>query len=193
MMQGFENEIAIFVQGDGDVSPIQRDYREELMPVLLRLLYGKIVAKQGASASHQGLQAKRAMVLRSLGGFSSDEIKDFIGIALGPLSSINLQILLSASELHQQLEMPSPRKQLGFLNMAEDLIKSLGFNLSPLTKTFVVPILAILIHSIASPVKSQDAMDDHMMQIEGQSALSRSLRQSGFKCPQSPFLKLSRI
>ncbi|GKT89356.1 down-regulated in metastasis [Colletotrichum tofieldiae] len=70
----FKNEVTVFLQGESAIRP---EHREELMPVLLRLLYGRTISKKGVASGRHGLQATRLTVLRNLSSAAeSDEEAD---------------------------------------------------------------------------------------------------------------------
>ncbi|KUI57586.1 U3 small nucleolar RNA-associated protein 20 [Cytospora mali] len=116
----FKNELTVFLQDENTILP---QHRTELMPVLLRLLYGRATSKKGVASGRNGLHATRLAVIRNL---SLQDIGGFLDIALGSLRDIRI---VDASGLKESLfkdEKITPRKIVGFLNMAESIINELG-------------------------------------------------------------------
>lgn len=138
----FKNELTLLMQSDDNESSnsqgIQPAHKAELMPVLLRLLYGRSIAKKGAASGRQGLQATRLFVIRNL---DVDGIGGFINVALGNLQSVRIadangriheSLFPAASSSFGDDEALLPaRKQVGVLNMLDPIINELGTNVSP--------------------------------------------------------------
>ncbi|EFW99566.1 heat repeat protein [Grosmannia clavigera kw1407] len=130
----FKNELTLLLQGDGeDGRRIQPEDRPVLMPVLLRLLYGRAIAKKGAASGRQGLHATRLFVIRSLDVAS---LGGFLQVALGSLQHV--RVLEASGALRASLfdrvgddSLVPARKQVGVLNMLESIIHELGTNATP--------------------------------------------------------------
>ncbi len=60
----FRGELTTLFQGEHTIQP---QHRPELVPVLLRLLYGRTISKKGAASGRQGLHATRLLVIRNMG------------------------------------------------------------------------------------------------------------------------------
>lgn len=116
----FKNELTVLLQGENTIQP---QHRAELMPVLLRVLYGRATSKKGVASGRNGLHATRLAVIRNL---SLEDIGGFLNIALGKLNGVRV---VDASGLRHDLfleEKVTPRKQVGFLNMVQTIINELG-------------------------------------------------------------------
>lgn len=116
----FKNELTVFLQGDNLIQP---QHRAELMPVLLRVLYGRATSKKGAASGRNGLHATRLAVIRNL---SIQDIGGFLDIALGKLRGIRVADESGLDEGLFQHEKITPRQQVGFLNMVQSIINELG-------------------------------------------------------------------
>ena len=81
----FRDEVTSFVQVEEDQTSIEDSHRAELMPVLLRILYGRSLSKKGIASGKRGMEARRTVILGSLANFREEEIHVFIKIALGDL------------------------------------------------------------------------------------------------------------
>lgn len=67
-----------------DSQAIQPEHRKDVVPIVLRILYGKMISKLGADKKGGG-QARRALVMRYISGCSENELKMFIEMAFSQL------------------------------------------------------------------------------------------------------------
>lgn len=116
----FKNELTVFLQGENLIQP---QHRAELMPVLLRVLYGRATSKKGAASGRNGLHATRLAIIRNL---SIQDVGGFLDIALGKLHGIRVADLSGLNESLFRHERMTPRQQVGFLNMVQSIINELG-------------------------------------------------------------------
>lgn len=172
----FREQISVFLDIDQDDESMQADDRAEVMPVILRLLYGKVIARAGSASGRRGQESRRKAVFIALTKFGDEEIRRFLDIALGSLSGLSLMKQDRLQEDNFERDLIDPRKQLGLLNMLEDMLDTLGTQMAPFTGQLVDPILYCLIAS--SRKISQVSQED---QKEGVSLLN-SIRQVGFHC-----------
>ncbi|KAF2730764.1 HEAT repeat protein-like protein [Polyplosphaeria fusca] len=181
----FREEISVFMDVGKEESQIQEEHRRRLMPVILRLLYGKVVS------GRRGLEAKRKAVFIALTRFEQDDIHQFLGIALGPLAGISVLGPETGNEVLLQKELLSPRKQVGLLNMLDDILQTLQTTITPFTNDIVDPILYCLLRAsliLGQSVSSDIAESDPVSQL----SLWRTIRQRGYhslnvlfeNCPQ---------
>lgn len=134
----FKNELTVLLQGENTIQP---QHRAELMPVLLRVLYGRATSKKGAASGRNGLHATRLAVIRNL---SVQDIGGFLDIALGSLRGVRVA---DASGLKQDVfreEKITPRKQVGFLNMVQTIINELGTSVEKYMEPLVNAVLYCL-------------------------------------------------
>jgi len=171
----FKDEITILLQGQTLVQP---EHRPDLMPVLLGLLYGRSISRKGAASGRQGMEARRLTILRNL---DIEDIGGFLDIALGDLSTITLikGDLLQESVFHE--EVLSVRKQVGFMNMMEGILKELGTKVVPLTKKLLEAVLYCLISASRQLGGEPNDSDDEEIQTS-QTSLLKVIRQTGLKC-----------
>ena len=170
----FREEVSIFLRLDEEEA-IRMEDCSLLMPVLLRLLYGKAVARAGTASGVRGQQTRRKAIFGALARFPADVLKHFIDIALGSINSIEL---LSDGNLRSSAvdNFPvNPRKQLGMLNMVGDMLETLGTELEPFATSLANAILLCLLKAS----KNQEASNEGDAE-EGQSSMTRSIRQSGY-------------
>lgn len=172
----FKEEIALLLQGDTKIQP---EHRQVLMPVLLRLLYGRTIARKGAASGKQGMEARRLTVLRNL---SVEDVGAFLDIALGDLQEIQL---VDQNHLRQSIfqeELLSVRKQVGFVHMMEDVLKELATKVLPFTKKLLEAVLYCTISSSRQLQRESapDVEDDD--ESVSQTSMLKVIRQTGFRC-----------
>ncbi|EDN98400.1 hypothetical protein SS1G_13258 [Sclerotinia sclerotiorum 1980 UF-70] len=171
----FKDEITILLQGQTLVQP---EHREALMPILLRLLYGRTISRKGAASGKQGMEARRLTVLRNL---SVEDVGGFLDIALGDLKDMDLvkdgAIQMSVFEK----ELLGARKQVGFTNMMEAVLKELATKVAPLTRKLLEAVLYCLV--IASRQLQDDSTEEKEEEEENsKTSLFKVVRQTGLKC-----------
>lgn len=133
----FRDEISTFLHTDGETSSIQNEHRSQLMPILLRLLYGKLTTRTGNQTAKRAQALKRKVIFEALAQFEDEEIQQFLDVAFG--STVPSQILDSNGQIEASSSQGilSPRKQIGLMNMIRDLLTTLGSRLAPFTPTLV--------------------------------------------------------
>ena len=113
----FRNELTVLFQGDHKILP---EHREVIMPLILRLLYGRLVSKKGV---HNNVRGTRKAILRSL---SAEDLGSFLDLTIGSLRGVVTVDTLGIREAtfsHEALEL---RRQVGFLNMTQDIVTEMG-------------------------------------------------------------------
>ena len=189
----FRDEISVFLQTDEQDSTIQSGHRAELMPILLRILYGRIIARGGSSNRGGGQESKRKAVLAALTRLSDEYVQEFLYIALGPLK--NLTAIIGPHEQVQKIEAPSDlavstRKQMGLVTMIRDMLETLGGQLSFLAQPITNAVLycTCCVPSIQS--ETQDTSEgDHT--ASSPDSLNKVIRQVGLQCLNHMFKSFS--
>ena len=175
----FRDELIVFLHVDEQNSIIQREHRSELMPIVLRLLYGRVIS--GTGNGSKGQAAKRKVVLEALSRLDAQYLEDFIHLTLGHLSNIKLfdRDCLDESTLGQ--EIVNPRSQVGLVNMMRDALEILGDRLSPFTQCISSAILYCLIRAARIlSVQKDDTVQLHQKDL--QTSLLKVVRQTGLQC-----------
>lgn len=145
----FRDEIAVFVIVDSHGSTIRDEHRKDLMPILLRILFGRVIARSG-SGSRTGQVIKRKAILGALSHFGKGDLRSFVEITLGPLAGIELIKNAKLDEYLLNQEFMSVRKQLGLLNMMKDLLDTLGSQFAPLMNDLVEALLYCTVRAARS-------------------------------------------
>jgi U3 small nucleolar RNA-associated protein 20 len=171
----FKDELTILLQGETKIQP---QHRPELMPVLLRILYGRTISKKGAASGRQGMEAKRLIVLRNLG---TEETGSFLQIALGELQDLDVLEDGSSRDTIFDPELISVRKQVGFMNMMEDVLKELSTHVAPFTRKLLPAILYCVVHA-SRKLRYSDELNDDRAGAVSQTSMLKVIRQTGLKC-----------
>ncbi|KAF2687676.1 HEAT repeat protein-like protein [Lentithecium fluviatile CBS 122367] len=192
----FRDEISVFLDVGSDQSLVKEEHRSRLLPVILRLLYGRVISGK------QGLEAKRKAVFQALTRFEEGAIQQFLDIALGPLGGVQIIRDGALDEGVLRKELLLPRRQIGMLNMLEDMLSTLKTTFVPFVGSVVDPILYCLIKASrtlsASPVANDS--EDHGTH-EVQTAMFRTIRQRALhslsnlfeSCPEHSWAPYSSI
>ncbi|KAI0425434.1 armadillo-type protein [Xylaria sp. FL1042] len=174
----FKNELTVLFQGDNQIQP---EHRDEAMPVLLRLLYGRTISKKGIASGRHGLQANRLAVLRQL---TVQDMGSFLDISLGDLRSLNLVGKGALRDEIFQRDLMAVRKQVGFLNMMEAMINELGTNVM----NYMDRILSAILYCLVSSCRKLQKVGDEEKEEEEaptQTSLFRAVRSTSLKCLNS--------
>lgn len=179
----FREQISVFLDVGHADSEIQDADREDLIPVVLRLLYGRIVSRTGLASGKKGQEAKRKAVFAALTRFEEANLQQFLTIALGRLNGIDV---LSGDGAPNDIFIQNtldPRKQYGFLNMLEDMLDTLKSQIEPLVSRLVDPVLYCLV--FASRNLNVVQADGGEAEKDENVSLLRKIRQSGLHCLNS--------
>ncbi|KAK0631663.1 armadillo-type protein [Immersiella caudata] len=169
----FKNELTVLFQGDNKIQP---DHRAELMPVLLRLLYGRAISKKGASNRH-GVHATRLAVIRQL---DVEDMGGFLDIALGKLRNIRVVDENGIKDSVFAKEILPPRKQVGLVNMLESIINELGTAVLSFMDSVVNTVLYCLIGACRK-IGTGDEDSEEAEPVE-HASLYRVIRTTSLKC-----------
>lgn len=171
----FREEISTFLH---DNDAIQNEHRSDLIPIILRILYGKMIAKAGTGTAKQGQIVRRKAVFGALSRLSQDELREFMKIMLGPLA--NLNILNGSHLIEEKLcqKRLTTRRQLGLVKMTKDLLESLGHQLEPFLCEMADALLYCLIKAMRalSPTSRLDLTETLQMSV------LKPIRQVGIQC-----------
>nr|POE93298.1 u3 small nucleolar rna-associated protein 20 [Quercus suber] len=167
----FRDEISVFLQDAEEEKAVRLEHQELLMPVLLRLLYGRAIA-----GGKHGQASRRKAIFVALSKFGPNIMGLFVDIAT---SKLNTSESSAGDELGQStfsnLDVPL-RHQLGLLNMLNELLETLGSELEIFGDR-------ILNAALTCTVSASSYMDKRSgdNEIKDESLL-RSVRQTGMAC-----------
>ncbi|KAF4629968.1 hypothetical protein G7Y89_g8172 [Cudoniella acicularis] len=171
----FKDEISILFQGQSLVQP---EHREALMPVLLRILYGRSISRKGAASGRQGMEARRLTVLRNLG---AEDLEAFLDIALGELKGLSMLENGNIQESIFTTEILSVRKQVGLTNMLEGIIKELGTKIALFVAKLAQSVLYCTIYASHQLQDDSEEVENGAMDQISQTSLLKAVRQTGLK------------
>ena len=170
----FREELSTFLHDD---KAIQDDHRQDLIPILLRILYGKMISGTSAGSAKRGQAVKRKAVLETLSRFGDMELHDFVQIVLGPLKNLSLLNDLRSTDEHLPLSNFDARKQVGFVKMMKDMLETLGNQLAPSARELTEALLYCLIRA----TKRLSSLSDSDVEVP-QTSLLKAIRQTGMQC-----------
>ncbi|KAA1117820.1 U3 snoRNP protein [Puccinia graminis f. sp. tritici] len=126
--------------------------REQVIPVFIRILFGALVVSPGRSSSSHSKSLKKSAILSAFKGCSIQEIDLLVELMLRPLTSSGSNKNSSASVV---------KRQLGFLSLLGDVMKTLGRQLVHRWEDFLNQVMRVVldsqshIHSLGNDVNSQ--------------------------------------
>ncbi|XP_078582715.1 small subunit processome component 20 homolog isoform X3 [Branchiostoma floridae x Branchiostoma japonicum] len=155
----FREELTLF-SIDQDNSVVQQEHREGLLPVLFRLLYGRMQQKTGeGTQGRQGARVRTALVLRFLGGCTPEELETFLEMILAPFAHL-MNTDVSCVELVQQeatsldLSAVIPlSKQQGSLATVQVLLNKMG----NLLQGYIPRVFRLLVAMVTSHTRILDS------------------------------------
>lgn len=175
----FRDELSTFINLDDQNSVIQDLHRPELMPVMLRLLYGRMIA--GTSSGSKSQAVVRKAVLQALSRLDECYLQDFVQIALGRLKDVEIIEDARLNEQSLVREYISARKQVGLVNMLKDLLEVLGSRLMPFDQALANALLYCLVGAARS-LQSQNDMSEQASEKSAHTSLLKVVRQTGLQC-----------
>ncbi|KAL8874239.1 MAG: hypothetical protein Q9174_000395 [Haloplaca sp. 1 TL-2023] len=175
----FKDEIATFLHTEEEESLIQEKHRPQLVPVLLRLLYGKLIARTGNQVAKKTQGVRRKVILGALSRFHDDEIEQFLDIAFGSILPSRLADVKKIGDPISFQDMLAPRKQVGLLNMAKDMLAILGSRLKP----FTTKLTKVVVHCLVWACRGDCSNGSDTVNHEGSpDSMLRAIRQLGLQC-----------
>ena len=167
----------------GDNPVIDPRHRGELLPVVIRLLYGIMITRKGRSSGSRSSTATRKAILAALGDCSTTEIGILVGLMMSGLQSGH-----QVSE--GNLDHERSRQQSGFLDLMSLLVQILAVQTLPFWPRLIDVVLQIIDHAqqriVASTMETEDDWDEvRLDQTSSEagysSAVWRRLRTNGVK------------
>lgn len=161
----FREEISVFLRDsteDDEEEGIRPEDHDNLMPVLLRLLYGRAVA-----GGKEGQGGRRKAIFVALSRFGEQILAHFLDIALQPEADDHV------GDNSTSRKSPTSRQQFGMLNMVNDMLQTLGSELEPFASKILDGVLSCTISSSRRLDQGQPESDQSLL---------RSIRQAGTQC-----------
>ena len=177
----FRDELSVFVNVGREDSLIEEVHRGELLPVLLRLLYGRMISKAGVSAGPAGQVSRRKTILRILSHLPEQDFALFLKISFGALGEVRV---IKDGKVDQQAfeeELATPRRQTGLLRLIEAVFETLQSRVAPYAEMSMDVILYCLVRACRALQKIQPT--ESVDSDEGKSlTVLRNIRQTCIRC-----------
>ncbi|KAF7724248.1 U3 snoRNP protein [Apophysomyces ossiformis] len=163
----FRDELSTFVQNE-EQNMIDPAHRDGLMPIVMRILFGRLVQRKSIAASKSSKTIRRYAILSAVACCHPPEIRFFFGLALESFSDIvdlpgetkdeegvvtSFSFMEEGSTILQDIAW---RKQVGLLMLMEDIIKQMGSHIMP----FLAPLLKVVMYIIYSAYRRETVSMD---------------------------------
>ncbi|OCH91059.1 hypothetical protein OBBRIDRAFT_887230 [Obba rivulosa] len=137
-----------------DISQLEETGRQELIDVVIRLLFGLMLERRGRSRGAD----RRAAVLAALSGCTDDELQLLVDLMLRPINK-DVRIEVDGEYSIRTMSIGvSEKQQIGFLTLFGDVMKHLGSRLVPRWPALLATLLDLLSHA-QSRIDSQKQAD----------------------------------
>ncbi|OMJ29400.1 U3 small nucleolar RNA-associated protein 20 [Smittium culicis] len=157
---------------------------DSVIPVLLRILFGRLVSKGGNKSNKTSMKTRRTIILKVLASLKPEEISffgslilDHFADALKPISDIDPSIVTENAtkenifpdytEYLEAFRNIRTKTKVGFLKLVTEMVKQLGVKITPIFHKIMTTNLFIL-------GSCQNSIDLHQskFEIQGESFLS---------------------
>lgn len=161
----FRDELTKFPLGP-DSEVINPEHRPELLPVVIRVLYGIMISKKGRHSSNQGPTIRKNAVLSALGSCVDDDFKTLVDLML---QSFPASVQQTPADMqidnhdYAQLDSVRGRTQLGYLAMLADVLKHLSTQI-----VMYWPVLLSVTLSLVSNAQRQIASEPMTRGVDAQ-------------------------
>ncbi|OQD68582.1 hypothetical protein PENDEC_c033G06299 [Penicillium decumbens] len=177
----FKDELAVFVHVGSEDSLIEQEHRPVLLPVLLRLLYGRMISKAGGSSSNAGQAGRRKAILRTLSHLSEADFGLFMHLSFGPLAQVKVIEDGKTNANAFSEELTSPRRQVGLLKMIDTVFDTLQSRMVPYCEQTMNVIIYCLVRACRAIYDESssiyvDREDEKLL------AIYQNVRQACIRC-----------
>ncbi|KAI9252331.1 hypothetical protein BDA99DRAFT_563365 [Phascolomyces articulosus] len=179
--QRFRHEVFAFLSTDEVQASIDPAHREQLMPIIMRILYGRLVqpaARRGKSGARVNKESRRNAILGAVAICQPTEVQYFLDLALAPFKTVlelpdgvhdNKTGALTEFKLdargNELLENINMGRQAGYLTMLEGLMASMRTKVEVYLPTLLK--LVLYIGTFTQRRKTdEDEKDDEEQQQE---------------------------
>lgn len=177
----FRDELSAFVHVGRDDSIIKEAHRPELLPVLLRLLYGRMISKASVNTGQAGQAGRRKAILRTLSHLPNQYFELFMQVSFGPLGEVRLVKDRRVDPQPFQEELASLRRQMGLLKLIETVFDTLQTRVGPFAESSMNVVLYCLVKAcrVLEKGQSTSAAD---FQEEKKLSVFRNVRYICIRC-----------
>lgn len=173
----FREELAAFVRIDEDDSKVEKGHKADLLPILLRLLFGRMISKASSSGSG-GQGGRRKAILRTLSHMSEPDFELFVQIAFGSLHNLDLLKGNKVENSSFDVELVNPRRQSGLLKMIETMLETLQGQMS----AYIVKSMDIILYILVRASRSLEAESQNDSSTDSKAPMTREIRAVGIRC-----------
>lgn len=172
------DEITTFLQVGADETIIQEDHRQHVIPVVARILYGKMINRRHVGSQKKGLSNSRNIILGAIASLSIPDIAEFVKLFLRSFKQLDfIEKSLPDFSLRdlQMVSGPSIRKQVGFCTMVFDAVRQLAGKMLP----FISDVLdALLFCSVSADQTLNSEETDETRVVH---KIARTIRHSVYQ------------
>lgn len=175
----FKNEVVAF-KVDQESEMIQESHRDELVPVIMKIVFSKMISKTGLRTGGKSSgQFRRSIIFRFLAGCRQNEMMKFIRMAFryynnylsnNPVDMINT--IYSSINLEKFIP---PKRLQSSLNMINVVLEQFGALMGDELLSYLLNVILIIGVFIRAGFEQQNALH------EGYILLFRNLRKSCIK------------
>ncbi|KAJ9652842.1 U3 snoRNP protein [Neophaeococcomyces mojaviensis] len=165
------SEIGLMLRSDQDSSTIKETDKPDVLPVLLRLIFGQLTGRVGV---HGSQEAKRKSLLRLLFRIKEQEVLSFLDIVLGRLKDISMVNNENARKHLLSQDLISADQQYGFLRMVLSMLEILQTQFSH----YGGKIMDAVLYCTTRAAQQINVLGD----TEAAPAMLRNTRRTGIQC-----------
>ena len=177
--KNFKTELALFnISKDG--SMVQKEDREQLIPIVMKIVFSKMTIKTGMRTGGKlGGQKRRNMIFRFLAGCRENEMRSFIRMAFRLYQNyLNMEILPMISSITSSIDLEKflpPKRLQSSINLINVVLEHFGC----LMNDDLLEMLLKLTVVIGTFVKAVFSRQQDI--YEGYLPILKNLRVSGIK------------
>ena len=168
----FRDQLATLFSADQANDNIDTSHRPGLLPVLLRLLFGRLISRSGSPGSQE---SKRKAILRTIFRLEHPEVSQFLSIAFGPLASEGVVTSGSIGSLPEHGDLLTREQRYGTLRMLDSMLDTMQGQLTAFGEELLRPVMYC---TLSACRQLQHAEDNRT----SGSAMTRSTRKLGINC-----------
>lgn len=153
-------ELLMFSVDEDEAHQIKLEHRDPLMPILLRILFGKMIGKVGKkSAGPDKSELRKGLIMRYIGGCSIEEILYFFDLLFNPLFEYTK---LSHDQIEVELKKNFDLGRYIPLNKLHAMLDSLSAfmesvaHLKEESLSYVLKMINIVVYLVVAPMEDTE-------------------------------------
>ena len=144
-----------------NINELDQNGRKEMVDVLIRLLFGKMLEKRGRARGAD----RRAAILTALASCDDEELGLLIELMLKPLG-IDRTSGMTGDSAKVELDMLSEKQQTGFLTLLGDVLKNLGARVLRYWPALITAVVGLVTNAHKKVAGSSESGPSHEGQLE---------------------------